>query len=325
MIPTGEEDQLNPGYISSLIIQAYQRIRDHVIQTRLVFDPTYSLWLKCENEQKTGSFKWRGALSKLSLLTPGQTIITASTGNHGLGVANAAVLFGLKARIFLPQTASPKKIEKLMALGADLVQVDGDSLDAEMQGKEYAALHHLPWVSPYNDEAIIAGQGTIGLEISERLSEIDKIYITVGGGGLISGIGSWIRSHHPNAEIIGCQPVNSPEMYLSVLSGHVVTAPESLTTLSDGSAGPLEEDSITFPICQDVIDRFILVSEEEIEDAIRHLNRQHHLIVEGAAGVAMAAAMKDSRRHEGETSVVVLCGGNIDATMHERICKRVRT
>lgn len=324
MIPTGEEDQLNPGFISSLISQSYHRIKDHVIQTLIVFDSTYSLWLKCENEQKTGSFKWRGALSKLSLFTPGQTIITASTGNHGLGVANAAVLFGLKARIFLPATASPKKIEKLMALGADLIHVDGDSLDAEIQGKEYAALHHLPWVSPYNDEAIIAGQGTIGLEISERLSEINKIYITVGGGGLISGIGSWIRYHHPGAEIIGCQPVNSPEMYLSILSGHVVMAPESLTTLSDGSAGPLEEDSITFSICQDVIDRFILVSEEEIEVAIRHLYNQHQLVVEGAAGVATAAAMKDSLRHAGDTSVVVLCGGNIDPAVHERICKSVR-
>lgn len=316
---------MTPGHISSQITKAYQRIRDHVIQTRLVFDPTFSLWLKCENEQKTGSFKWRGALSKLSLFNPGQTIITASTGNHGLGVANAAILFGLKARIFLPATASPKKIEKLKALGADLVHVDGDSLDAEIQGKEYATLHQLPWVSPYNDEAIIAGQGTIGLEISERLSEIDKIYITVGGGGLISGIGSWIRYHHPGAEIIACQPVNSPEMYLSILSGQVVMAPESLTTLSDGSAGPLEEDSITFPICQDVIDRFILVSEEEIEDAIRLLYHQHHLVVEGAAGVAMAAAMKDSLRHAEETSVVVLCGGNIDNAVHENICKRVRT
>lgn len=316
---------MTPGHISSQITKAYQRIRDHVIQTRLVFDPTFSLWLKCENEQKTGSFKWRGALSKLSLFNPGQTIITASTGNHGLGVANAAILFGLKARIFLPATASPKKIEKLKALGADLVHVDGDSLDAEIQGKEYATLHQLPWVSPYNDEAIIAGQGTIGLEISERLSEIDKIYITVGGGGLISGIGSWIRYHHPGAEIIACQPVNSPEMYLSILSGQVVMAPESLTTLSDGSAGPLEEDSITFPICQDVIDRFILVSEEEIEDAIRLLYHQHHLVVEGAAGVAMAAAMKDSQRHAEETSVVILCGGNIDTAVHERICKSVRT
>ncbi len=324
MIPTGEEEQLTPGYISRLIAQAFQRIRDHVIQTRLVFDPTYSVWLKCENEQKTGSFKWRGALSKLSLFTSGQTIITASTGNHGLGVATAAILFGLKARIFLPLTASPKKIEKLKALGADLVHVEGDSLEAEMQGKQYAALHQLPWVSPYNDEAIIAGQGTIGLEISERLTDIDKIYITVGGGGLISGIGSWIRSHHPDAEIIGCQPVNSPEMYLSILSGNVVMAPESLTTLSDGSAGPLEEDSITYPICQDIIDRFVLVTEEEIEDAIRHLYHQHHLVVEGAAGVAMAAAMKDSQKHTGETAVVVLCGGNIDHAVHERICTRVR-
>ena len=310
----------DPGYISSLVKAAFQRIRQHVIRTRIVKDSTYHVWLKCENEQKTGSFKWRGALSKLSMLGPGQTIVTASTGNHGLGVANAAELFGLKAQIFIPKSASPKKIERLRSLGADLHLVDGDSLEAELTGKRFASANGLIWVSPYNDPEVIAGQGTIGLELTEELPVIDKVYVTVGGGGLISGIAGWIKYHHPHAEIIGCQPLHSPEMYLSVLAGHVVEAPESLQTLSDGSAGPLEEDSITYPICRELIDRFILISEEEIIEAIRHLYHHHQLVVEGAAGVAMAAAKKDTERQPGETGVVILCGGNIDPVIHQRIC-----
>jgi threonine dehydratase len=317
---TIDEGQINPDYIAGLIAGVYSRIKPHLVLTRLLFDEDTGSLLKCENEQTTGSFKWRGALSKLSLFPPGQSIVTASTGNHGLGIAHASVLFGLKAKIFIPATASPQKIEKLMKLGADLTKVDGDSLLAEMSGKEYAKQHGLPWVSPYNDEDVIAGQGTIGIELSQTLDEVDKIYVTVGGGGLISGIGSWIRYVFPHAEIIGCQPLHSPEMYLSVLAGHVVPAPEELPTLSDGSAGPLEEDSITFPLCAELIDRFILISEKEIEDAIRYLYTKHQLVVEGAAGVAMAAAMKDASRDKGENAVVVLCGGNIDPAIHQRIC-----
>lgn len=314
------ERSFDPGYISSLIHAAYQRIRDHIIHTRLVYDEKYQVWLKCENEQETGSFKWRGALSRLSLIPSGQTIVTASTGNHGLGVAKAAELFGLKARIYIPSTASPKKINKLISLGADLQQIDGDSLAAELTGKEYARVNGMPWVSPYNDPEVIAGQGTIGLEITDDLPAIDKIYVTVGGGGLMSGIAGWIKYHHPGTEIIACQPANSPEMYLSVKAGHVVEAPDARPTLSDGSAGPLEEDSITFPICNRLVDRFILVDESEIEKAIDHLYNAHQLIVEGAAGVAMAAAMKDSLRLHDDKSVVILCGGNIDPLVHQRIC-----
>ena len=318
---TGDETSaLNAGHISSLISSVYSRIHSHILPTRLIHDSKYNIWLKCENEQNTGSFKWRGALSKLSLFHPGQSIVTASTGNHGLGVANAAVLFGLNAKIFIPASASQRKIEKLKSLGVDLVLVNGDSLAAEIQGKEYARTHELPWVSPYNDPDVIAGQGTIGLEIDQALKHIDKAYITVGGGGLISGIGAWLKTHHPDIEIIGCQPVNSPEMYLSILAGHVVNAPEPLSTLSDGSAGPLEEDSITFPICNLLIDRFVLVTENEIEDALRHLYQHHGLIVEGAAGVAMASAIKDSKRKANDVSVVVLCGGNIDPKVHQQIC-----
>lgn len=311
---------MDAAQISSLVSDAYLRIQNHLQHTRIVRDDTHQLWLKCENEQTTGSFKFRGALSRLSLVPRGHTIVTASTGNHGLGVAKAASIFGLQVKIFLPHLASPVKMEKLSALGVNMHFVEGDSLETELAAKAYAMDHGYTWVSPYNDPEVIAGQGTIGLELSQSLQKIEKIYITVGGGGLISGIAGWLKHRFPNIEVIGCQPVNSPEMYLSTIAGHVVMAPDARPTLSDGSAGPLEEDSITFPICQSYIDRFMLIGEDEIENAIAYTYAQHHLKIEGAAGVAMAAAMKDSQRRPNETSVVVLCGGNIDPEIHRRIC-----
>lgn len=298
-------------HLHDLIKSSYSRIREHLVMTPLIKDVD-DIYLKCENLQITGSFKWRGALAKLSTLPSGSSIVTASTGNHGLAVVHAAKLFNLQVTVFIPGSAVEQKKKKLQEAGATLCLVDGDSLDAEMAGKQMAQSEKIPWVSPYNDELVIAGQGTIGLELSRQISTIDKVYITVGGGGLISGVASWLHHHHPEVEIIGCQPIHSPEMYLSVLSGRVVEAPDSLPTLSDGSSGPLEAESITFPICQQLVDRFILVGEEEIKSAIRHVHTHHRMMIEGAAGVAMAAALKDKLRKTGDQSVVILCGGNID-------------
>ena len=268
MIPT---EQINARFISSLIRTTYDRIQSMLVRTRIVEDAEHHLFLKCENEQATGSFKLRGALSKLSSLPQGSQVVTASTGNHGLGVAKAANYFNHDVKVFIPNSASSQKREKLLSQGVDLELVDGDSLEAELAGQEFAALNQLTWVSPYNDVQVIAGQGTIGLELLNQLESIDKVYVTVGGGGLISGIASWIKTHSPDTEIIGCQPVNSPEMYLSQLAGHVVDAPDAKPTLSDGSAGPLEEDSITFLLCRDLVDRYILINEEEIKSAIRYV------------------------------------------------------
>ncbi len=310
----------SPDHIAALITQAFHRISSQLISTPLLFDEDLQCWLKCENKQKTGSFKWRGALAKLSLISSGQSIVTASTGNHGLGIANAAALYDLRARIYIPETTSRKKIKLLNELGVDLQLVKGDSLSAELAGKKYASEQNLTWVSPYNDIDVISGQGTIGLEITEKLKDITRIYITVGGGGLISGIASWFKINSPKTEIIACQPTNSPEMSLSVKAGHVVSAPNAEPTLSDGSAGPLEEDSITFGICEKYIDRFILVDEKEIELAIRYTWEKHQMIIEGAAGVAMAAAKKDAVHSFNDQVVIVLCGGNIAEDIHQRIC-----
>ena len=324
----------NPGqpdakFIAALVDASYQRIHDHLLRTPLKNDVVDGIRLKCENLQMTGSFKFRGALSKLSLLPRGSKIITASTGNHGLGVAQAATIYGHDVTVFLPLKANARKKEKLKRLGVELKEVKGDSLAAELAGKAFATEHGLTWVSPYNDLAVIAGQGTIAKEILEQVNmlhiidnpeKVDKIYITIGGGGLISGIAGYFNVYAPHAEIIGCQPVNSPEMYLSQLAGHVVMAPEELPTLSDGSAGPLEEDSITFGLCRSLVDRYILVTEDDIQKAIRDIFKNHEMVIEGAAGVAYAAALLDTKRKADEKVVVVLCGGNIDPVVHSEIC-----
>lgn len=311
---------IGPKQIAERIDEAWQRISTHLNSTSLLRDEKANLWLKPENLQQTGSFKWRGALAKLSLMPAGQQLVSASTGNHGLGIATAANLFSLKATIFIPEKTADRKKELLHSLGAEIKLVDGDSLTSELLAKQFAVENNLPWVSPYNDPDVISGQGTIGKELIRELPHIDKVYVTVGGGGLISGIGSWLHIHSPDTEIIACQPENSPEMSLSMAAGKVVEAPDAKPTLSDGSAGPLEEDSITFGLCRTLIDRFILVSEQEIEEAIRMAWTNHQLVIEGSAGVAIAAAMKDKDRRSEDQCVVVLCGGNIDQEVHKRIC-----
>jgi threonine dehydratase len=297
----------------------YPRITPHLLRTPVVFDPEANAWLKCEQDQHTGSFKWRGALAKLFGLQPGTRIIAASTGNHGLAVAGAGKIFGHRVTVYLPASASTAKRAKLLAAGIELVEVPGDSLDAELAGKAAAEASGAVWVSPYNDPDVIAGQGTIGLELLAQLPAVASVYITVGGGGLISGIAAFLKSHRPGIEIIGCQPARSREMSLSIRAGRVVDDPEAEPTLSDGSAGPLEPDSITFSLCQNLVDRWMVIPEDEIEDALRRVYRLHRMVVEGAAGVAYAAAWRErDKQVEGE-KVVILCGGNIDPARFDRI------
>ena len=305
--------------IAAATTRLYPRLAPHLVRTPVVFDDEAGAWLKCEQAQHTGSFKWRGALAKLSGLPPGSRIIAASTGNHGLAVAGAGKIFGHHVTVYLPASASPAKRDKLLAAGIELVDVEGDSLAAELAGKAAAAAMGDVWVSPYNDPDVIAGQGMIGLELLEQRPAVTSVYVTVGGGGLISGIAAFLKTQRPDIEIIGCQPARSREMYLSVLTGHVIDDPEAATTLSDGSAGPLEPDSITFPICRQLVDRWVVIPEPEIEDALRRLYRHHRMIVEGAAGVAYAASWRERELPANGDKVVILCGGNIDPARFQGI------
>lgn len=300
------------------IAQAYERIRMHIRETPLLHVPAYSertgahVYFKLENRQHTGSFKLRGALNKILALTGRREIVTASTGNHGLGVAHALQITGGAGTIFIPENAAPAKVAALRQYPVTLKMYGYDSLTTELYAKHAAQEHHAEWISPYNDPEIIAGQGTTGLEITRQLADIRAIYVTIGGGGLMSGIATWYAAHAPGADLIGCLPEHSPEMQLSIAAGHIVQMESPLPTLSDGSAGGLEEGAITFPICKTLVHRYLLVSEEQIAAAIRTTWEETGERIEGAAGVAIAAMAVEAHRYAGGNVVAVICGGNID-------------
>lgn len=300
--------------LHSRISESAKRIAPHILRTPLLYSPYISAHLKLESEQYTGSFKLRGALNKVLSMTPEQReqgLLTASTGNHAQGFARALSIAGGRGIVYLPENAQPSKVEALRYYGVELVFHGRDCLETELHAKQVADEQGLHWVSPYNDPAIVAGQGTVGKEILEDLPGLDAVFVTIGGGGLMSGVASWIKAKKPGVEIIGCVPENSPEMYLSVQKGEVVTDFEPMETLSDGSAGGCEPGSITYSICRDLVDDFVLVSEEDIAAAIRWMVDKHHKIIEGAAGVALAAFMNNAGRFEGKNVAVVICGGNI--------------
>ena len=308
--------------LSSRIITANQRIkaidggaRETPLDESIIFsEQTGSTFmLKCEHMQRTGSFKMRGAMNKILNLTEEEQrkgIITASSGNHGMATTQAARVAGLIPTIYLPETVSTLKLSNMKRLGANTVLVPGNGVEAEIVGRAAAEREDRIFVSPYSDVDIIAGQGTVGLEVVEQCPDLAAVYVCVGGGGLISGIGGYLKERYPDIEIIGCWPENAPAMHLCLEEGKIYDTPET-KTLSDGSAGGVEEGAITFPICQQVIDRHILVSEAEIGRAIRAMAANENTIIEGAAGVALAAAIKSGSDYQRRKIAVVICGRNI--------------
>ncbi|WP_445666203.1 threonine/serine dehydratase [Fodinibius sp. AD559] len=301
------------------IKQAYKRIRDDVFQTPLIYSNWLSdycngdVYLKLESEQITGSFKARGSLNKLKWIQEQNLTslpVTASTGNHGLGFARACDLLGIKGKVFLPHNAVSSKVESIRAFDVEIQFHGDDPYTTETYARKTAEDNGWIYVSPYNDQQIIAGQGTIGIEILNTIPNPDNILATVGGGGLISGIGTYVKEQSPYSNIIGCQPENSPEMSMSVRAGKYREV-ESKPTLSDGSAGGFERDSITFELCQKLVDNFILISEDEIADTIRSMIKHHSKLVEGSAGVAIASLLKYPDQFADQTTVIVVCGANI--------------
>jgi threonine dehydratase len=269
--------------------------------------------LKGEHLQRTGSFKMRGAMNKVLCLDEADRergIITASSGNHGMATTQAARVGGVEATIYLPESVSPLKHSNMKRLGANTVLVPGNGVAAEITGRAEAQRQGKTFVSPYADLEIIAGQGTVGLELAEQCPDLAAVYVCVGGGGLISGIGSYLKARRPEVDIIGCWPANATAMHLCLERGEIYDTPET-ETLSDGSAGGVEQGSITFPICQQVIDRHVLVSEAEIASAMRAMAASENFIIEGAAGVALGAAFKTASDYQGRKIAVVVCGRNI--------------
>ncbi len=269
--------------------------------------------LKGEHLQRTGSFKMRGAMNKVLCLDERarkRGIITASSGNHGIAVAQAATVGGVEATIYLPESVSPLKHTKIRRLGAKTVLIPGNGIQAEMAARSAAEREHKTYVSPYSDPEIIAGQGTVGLELADKCPDLAAVYVCVGGGGLISGIGMYLKAHRPDVDIIGCWPENAPAMHLCMKRGEIYDTPET-DTLADGSAGGIEEGAITLSLCQQVIDQHLLISEVEIASAMREMAAAENFIIEGAAGVALAAGLKTASDYRGRKIAVVICGRNI--------------
>lgn len=305
--------------IKSSVTAAEKRIREHVRETPLDYSIALSqktkinVFLKCENLQHTGSFKVRGAFNKLLSLTPlqhTQGIVTASSGNHGAAIAYGLKKLNLQGKIFVPENASTTKIENIRNYYSDLHLYGTDCMQTELHALDYAKKNNMIYISPYNDFEVISGQGTIGLELVKQLDSIDAVLIPIGGGGLISGIAGYLKSASPRTKIFGCLPENSPVMAESVKASHIIEM-KTLPTLSDATAGGIEPGSVTFPLCQQFVDDYILVSEEEIKNAIIYLIKTQHLLIEGAAGVALASLLKMPHQFHNKNVVVILSGANM--------------
>lgn len=306
-------------HLDEEVAGADQRIRPYVRETPLEYSPGFSrnwgaeIYLKLENTQVTGSFKVRGAVNRL-LATPISQrvlgVVAASTGNHGAATAYAMGKLRIPGTVFVPKGASPSKLSAIKAWGAEVKVHGGDSLEAELEARRYAESKGLLYLSPYNDPYVIAGQGTIGAELVRQLDRIDVVCIAVGGGGLAGGVAGYLKGLGRQVTVLGCSPENSKVMYESVKAGQLLDLP-SEPTLSDGTAGGIEPNAITFPLCRALIDDWVLVSEEEIADGIRLAIDESHQLIEGAGAVALAAARKTASRFPGGNIVVILCGGNI--------------
>ncbi|XP_068231554.1 L-threonine ammonia-lyase-like [Palaemon carinicauda] len=310
--------QKTPMEVAIMVEEAEARIRKYILHTPLTYTPALSketgveVYLKLENEQWTGSFKTRGAFNKSCvLMTDGVTkVYTASTGNHGMASALAFKTLGLNGIITIPVSADTEKREKLLDTGVCVIQHGDDCVEAEAHARSLAERDRVPYLSPYNDYHVIAGQGTIGVELLRELPNVDAVFVSVGGGGLIGGIAAYLKRNRSQCKIIGCSPRKSKVMHESVKSGKIIHE-ESYDTLSDGTAGGIEPGSVTFPLCRDLVDNWVLVEEDEIADAIFYCLRAHKKVIEGAAGVALAAVKRLSDNFKGKKVAVVLCGANI--------------
>jgi len=292
---------------------AAERIGPYVRETPVEWSAELGAWLKLEHLQHTGSFKFRGASNRIALLTAAEAaagVVAASNGNHGLGVAAAARARGIAAEVYVSEQVAPAKARRIEALGARIRVGGPDPLSAELAARRAAEESGRVFISPYNDRAVVAGQGTIGFELHRQMDRLDAIFVAVGGGGLIAGIGGYLKHVRPSTEIVGCWAENSPVLARCLEAGRVIDVPE-LPTLSESTAGGLEPGSVTVELCRNTTDRKVFVSEAEILHAMQRVLESEHWLIEGAAAVALAAFLKERERHQGRHAAVVLCGRNL--------------
>ncbi len=309
------------------ILEARRRLRPVLPPTPLRMFPGLNrrlrgeVWLKLEAWQPTGSFKVRGALARMAQLTPEERargVVTASAGNHGLAVAFAArTLGGIPVTVFVPETAAPNKIQALQAFGVELHRVGRSYAEAHEAALAFAASSGACYVHAYEDPWVVAGQGTIALEILEELPEVDAVLVPVGGGGLISGIATVYQALAPTTRIIGVQTEASPALAASLRDGRLYADYPAGPTLADGLAGGV--GALAYHLaCQGAIHEVTVVREETVLRAIGMLAVEAHLIVEGSGAVALAALLEDPDRWAGRRVVLILSGGNLDGEILER-------
>jgi threonine dehydratase len=299
--------------------------RTPVERSSLLADAGSAVWLKMEIWQATGSFKMRGAFNRMAQLSAAERaggVVTASAGNHAQGVAACAVALGIHAIIVVAEDASPAKVAALRRYDpqwVELRQMGRDYDEAEAAGIRLARELALPFISPYNDPAVIAGQGTVARELLEDVPDLDVILVPVGGGGLAAGIGIWAHHVNPAIRVIGVQSVASPAMQAAFAAGQLVTVP-LLDSLADGLAGNIEPGSMTYALCREHLESVVLVSEASIAEAMRFLAEEQHVLVEGSGAVGVAALQSGAVTVPAGSKVgVVLSGRNVTLAWVRRV------
>jgi threonine dehydratase len=305
---------------------AQDAVSRHVVRTPVVEltlpDGSASVQVKCEHLQVTGSFKARGALAKLTAMgaeAREHGLITASSGNHGLGVANALAVLGGHGVVCVPESASPVKVAAIRRLGVEVRHLGAEGGATETLARALAEEQGRAYVSPYNDLDVVSGQATIGAELLEQTPSdgFDVVVVAVGGGGLISGVAAAIKDQRPGVLVIGASPANDAAMAASVAAGQVIDI-DAEPTLSDGTAGGVERGAVTFDLCRELVDEWILVPEDQIGAGLRLMIDVQHQLVEGAAGLAIAAALRVAQERPDQRVLVISCGANVSADTVQR-------
>lgn len=309
------------------VYRASYTLKDVVRKTDVIYAPKLNkdsdIYLKTENLQITGSFKVRGSYYKMSRLSAEEKargVIACSAGNHAQGVALSAQKNGIKAVICLPDGAPISKVEATKSYGAEVCLVEGVYDDAYQKALSLRDEKGYTFIHPFNDEDVIAGQGTIALEVAEQIPDLDAIIVPIGGGGLISGVAFTIKALNPNIKVYGVQAAGAPSMLKSVKDGEIEEL-QSVSTIADGIAVKKPGD-LTYELCKKYVDEIVTVTDDEISAAILALMEQHKLVTEGAGAVAVAAAMFNKVDIKGKKTVCLLSGGNIDVTILSRVIKR---
>ena len=308
-------------YHAAYVLQNVIRRTDLIHAPKL--NPASNIYLKPENLQLTGSFKIRGSYYKISQLSDEEKakgVIACSAGNHAQGVALGATKNGLKSIICLPSTAPISKVEATRNYGAEICLVDGVYDDAYQRAIELKEEYGYTFVHPFDDVSVIAGQGTIGLELINQLQQIDAVIVPIGGGGLISGVAYAIKSLNPNNKVYGVQSTGAPSMFNSI-NNRKIERLKYVSTIADGIA--VKEPGVnTYDICNKYVDDIVTVTDDEVSSAILSLIEQQKLIAEGAGAVSVAAAMFNKVPIEGKNTICLVSGGNIDVNILDRVIKR---